>query len=49
MWDVLKTRRREIEIEMYWEERNVHWKARMTSNLGKLEEARMTSKSGRRE
>jgi hypothetical protein len=36
-----KTRRK--EIEMYWEERKLHWKVRMTSILGKLKKAKVTS------
>jgi hypothetical protein len=41
--------RSEIEIEMYWKERMVHWGVRMTSNLEKLDECRMTSNMGWRE
>ena len=50
---VQKKRRREIEIEieieMYGEERKVHREARMTCNLIKVGNRRMTCKSERSE
>jgi hypothetical protein len=36
-------KRREIEIEMYCEERKLHWEVRMTNILGKLEMTKATT------
>jgi hypothetical protein len=36
------------EIEMCWEEGNVHWEVRMTSILGIFEKSKVTSILGRR-
>jgi hypothetical protein len=47
--DAQKTRRKEIEIGIYEEERKVDREVRMTSILGKLEKARMTIIWGQRE
>jgi hypothetical protein len=39
---VHRKQRRHIEIEMYWEERKMHWESRVTSILGKLEMTKVT-------
>lgn len=44
-----ETRRKKIEIEVYWEERKVPWKVRMPIILGKMDEPRIPNILGRRE
>jgi hypothetical protein len=45
----MRKREREIRIEMYWEERNMHWEVRMIYILGKLEMAKVTYIIGRQD
>jgi hypothetical protein len=42
---VQKTRKRNIEMEMCWEERKVYWEVRMTGNLRKKCKSGMTDKN----